>query len=260
MNRIVLSQIQALALNVWLESVRDKVLQLMAVLGLSFLIFTLVLGEMAVGGRLRVLQTAGFWIIGIWGIFTIIYLGSGILKNEIQRKTVYLILSRPVHRSVFLFGKFTGILLVLSSLFFILSLSWLILLWGNNVEVIYQHFIALFFIFGEWTLLTALSIFFASFTSPLLHNFFIIGIAFLGHWSKDLLIFSGNTENPFLEIVLKAIYYLIPNLDAVNFRSAALYNIAIDLSLIVEGVGVLLGWIAVALVGANIIFVKRKLL
>ncbi|MGE0086986.1 MAG: ABC transporter permease [Desulfococcaceae bacterium] len=257
---LYLSQIRSLSLNVWREAVRDRLVHLLAGSGIFLMIFSLVLGRMAVGGGDRVLQSSGFWIMGIWGLLAVLYLGSGIIRNEISRKTVYLILSRPVSRPVFLAGKFIGMLMVLFSAFVILASAWLILMNMAGIKTGWLHFGALLFIFGEWILMAAVSLCFASFTSPLLHNFFLTGISFLGHWSNDLRIYSENVNDVIFRYILKGLYYLLPNLEALNFREAVLYAQPLDVSVMTAGAGVLLCWMLVFLISANLIFVNRKLI
>jgi ABC-type transport system involved in multi-copper enzyme maturation permease subunit len=123
-----------------------------------------------------------------------------------------------------------------------------------------MHFWALAFLFGEWVLLAAVSLFFAAFTSPLLHNFFLVSVAFLGHWSNELKIFADNARADALKMVLNTLYYLLPNLEALNFREAALYNDVISSAVMGQGALVLLGWTATALIAANIVFMQRRLL
>ncbi|GBC60381.1 ABC transporter permease [Desulfonema ishimotonii] len=260
MKSVLISQIWALALNVWREASRDRLVHILASGGVLLMFFSLVLGELSVGGQLRIVQTTGFLILGMWGLLAVIYLGSEVLKREIQRKTVYLVLSRPVSRSTFLAGKFFGMLLVLATLYCLLACSWLIMLKFKAIPVTHSHFWALLFIWGEWILLAALSLFFASFTSPLLHNFFLISIYFFGHWSSDLKIFSENAENLWLKKFLILLYYALPNLEALNFRAAALYSEPVSMALLAEAVLVLTCWIATALMAANYLFIRRKLL
>jgi len=150
--------------------------------------------------------------------------------------------------------------LVLFSAFCLLAAAWLALMQFKAVPLTSRHFWALIFIFGEWILLAAFSIFFASFTSPLLHNFFLVGVTFLGHWSNDLRLFAENADTIWIKKLLKGIYYVLPNLEALNFREAALYNEIISSALMIEAAGVLICWISAVLIAANIIFVRRKLL
>ncbi|MEZ4529034.1 MAG: ABC transporter permease [Desulfobacterales bacterium] len=260
MNTILFSQIWELGMNVWREAVRDKAVQIIVASGIMLMFFSLVLGRMAVGGEERVLQSTGFWILGIWGLVSVIYMGSNIVRREIQSKTVYMVLSRPVNRTVFMFGKFFGMLMVLFSAFCILGICWLILLKLKMIPVSSTHFWALLFIFGEWVMLAAFSLFFASFTTPLLHNFFLAGISFLGHWLGDLRMFAENSRELWLKYILRTIYHILPNLEALNFRADALYSRVPEPGLLAEGCLVLSGWTLAALIAANIIFARRRLL
>jgi len=253
------SQLWALAFNVWREAIRDRLLIILTISGTFLMLISLILARMFIGDQGRVIQNMGFWILGIWGLLAVVYLGSNILRQEIERQTVYLVLSRPVNKPTFLMGKFVGILFVLISTFSLLSLVLLVLLQLKAIPLTIQHLWALAFIFGEWILLSAFSIFFASFTTPLLHNFFLVGLTFLGHWSNDLRLFAANANELWLKNLLKAIYYILPNLEALNFREAVLYKEAINSTLLLEGAVVLIGWIVILLIAANLLFIRRKL-
>lgn len=257
---IVASQIRALALNIWLEALRDRVVIILAGSGLLMLLASMILGRMAVGGPDRVIQSMGFWVLGMWGLLAMLYLGAGIVRREFQQKTVYLILSRPVHRATFLLGKFSGISLVLATLFVVLALFFGMLLALSSITIQTQHAWAIAFIFGEWILLASLSLFFASFTSPILHNFFLVGFTFLGHWSGDLRIFAENVEEPFLKNFLLGLHYGLPNLEILNFRKEALFDLPIPPDVILQGMVVLFFWILTLLVTANVIFSRRRIL
>lgn len=254
------AQILALSLNVWREFFRDTLLQVLTASGIVFMMFSLILSKMAIGSPERVIQNVGFWVLGIWGLISVIFLGSNIIRQEIRCKTVYLILSRPVNRVTFLSGKFSGMLIVLIAVFSMLAISWLIILNLMSISITPQHFWALIFIFGEWVLLASFSLFFSTFTTPVLHNFFLAGITFLGHWANDLYLFAKNTEEIWLKILLKTVYYVLPNLEAFNFRAAAVYNEALPHTLLLEAAFVLLCWILTIQIAANLIFSNRKLL
>ncbi|PID73719.1 MAG: hypothetical protein CSB33_02105 [Desulfobacterales bacterium] len=259
MKSAFLFQIRALAVNVWLEALRDKLLQLLIVSGMVVITCSLILGNMAVGGHERIIQSTGFWAMGIWGLMAVIYLGSNMLKKEIQQKTIYLVLSRPVNRPVFLIGKFAGMILVLGTVFPVLSIVWLMVLQFSGIEIHLQHLVALGFIFIEWILLAAFSLFFTTFTSPMLHNLFLVGLTFMGHWSNDLnRMAETGVKEEWIKILLKAIYYILPNLDALNFRSEAIHDLMIHGSILLNGLVIWFFWTATIFVGANLIFLQRK--
>ncbi len=251
-------QIRAIATNVWRESIRNRTLHILTGSALIFLCFSMVLGEMAMGGRERIVQNAAFWMFGMWGLFSTTYLGSNIIKQEYQRRTVYLILSRPVTRFVFLTGKFLGMVLVLMCIFSTLFLFTILIFKYIPIQITGMHIVALLFIFGEWILMASMSLFFAVFTSPILQAFFMTGIYFTSHWSKDLYIFASNSRDIFLKNMLNIIYYTLPNLEALNFRTDALYSKVVPHQLFFEGTLVLICWIVFFFSGANIIFAARK--
>ena len=251
-------QIRAIAVNVWRESSRNKSLHILTGSALLFLCFSLLLGEMAVGGRERIVQNAAFWMFGTWGLGATIYLGANIIKQEYHRRTVYLILSRPVTRSAFLTGKFLGIVLVLLCIFCSLFLFTVLIFKIVPIQITPMHLLAMLFIFGEWILLAAMSIFFAAFTSPVLQAIFMVSIYFSSHWSRDLYIFASNSHNIVLKNTLSFIYYTLPNLEALNFRGEALYGRVVPHQLLFEGGLVLICWTAVFFAAANLIFSARR--
>ncbi|MBF0100749.1 MAG: ABC transporter permease [Desulfobacterales bacterium] len=251
-------QLWAIALNVWRESVRDRVLHVLIGSGIFFMGLSLIMGQMAVGGMERVIQSMCFWVMGIWGLIAVIYIGSRIVKQEIKQKTVYLILSRPLNRITFLMGKYLGVCLVLCSLHLVLLLVCTILFMSKGIQIDGIYFTAMFFILIEWVLLASFSLFFAAFTSPILHNFFLVGVSFLGHWSNDLRIFSEKSTNDLLKVFLKTIYYILPNLESINFKAAAMYHTALPVSILVEGFIVFLLWLCTMLIASNLIFFRRK--
>lgn len=254
------AQVAALALNVFREAARDRLLLIIAASGVGVLLFSLVLGEMAVGGEARVLQNTGFWLLGVWGLLAVLYLGSNIIGREIKQKTVYLILSRAVGRPTFLIGKFMGMVAVLVPAFALLAGAWLVLMLSRGIDLSPMHGLAMAFIFGEWVLLCAFSVFFASFTSPILHNFFLIALSFLGHWSNDIRLLADNTANLGVQRLLKGLYHLLPNLEALNFRREALYDLTVPPALVGEALLVWLLWSGAALVAAVAVFHRRRLL
>lgn len=252
-------QIWALARHVWIEALRDRVIQVLCVIGLTLQAFSIVLSRMAIGSHARVIQDMGFWVLWISGLLGVLYLGSNLVRMEIQNRTVYLILSRPVSRSSFLLGKFCGMILVLGTNYFILGLSFIGIMLLSGIQVSGQHILAMFFIFVEWVVLAAFSIFFAGFTSPLLHNFFLTGVAFLGHWCNDLRLFAKNTESQVVKGILNALYFVLPNLESINFKEAALYGDPVPNALLFGGVLFAAAWTGTLLFAAATIFSGRKI-
>jgi len=247
------------SLNIWRESLRDRALIILTLSGLSMIVFSIVLGGMAVGGMSRVIQSMGFWVLGMWGLISSIYLGGSIILREIKEKTIYLVLSRPISRLSFLIGKFIGILMVMATSYSILVCVWLIVAVGCGVDLNVVHYWVLIFIFSEWVLLAAVSIFFACFTTPLLHAMIMVGFYFIGHLSNILRIYAANSDVLLMKGFLKCMYFVIPNLEALNFRSEAIYNENVPFDLLLGCVGVLGLWVTLFLIAGVTVFNARRI-
>lgn len=252
-------QLSAFTTLVLRESLRDRAAHMLLVSGVVMLFLSIVLGNMAVGEGKRVIQNMGFWVLGLWGLFSLMYFGSRNLNIDLEKKTIYLILSRPIKRPVYLLGKYLGLIAVLACLFAVLALVWFGLLFLWRVQISGLHFLAALFIFGEWVLLAAFSLFFSTFTTPFTHNFFLAGVYVLGHLSSDLLRYARITEVDWMGTLLTAVYYVFPNLEALNFRAYALYNEPVGLGMPLTATAVLFAWAGAAFLGANAVFMGKKI-
>lgn len=253
-------QIRTIAFNVVRQTLRNRSFLVLAGSGCMMFVFSHVLGTMSVGGTLRVVQNAGFWVLGMWGLVTAVFLGAGLVKDEVENKTAYLILSRPVSRATFLTGKFFGMLLAMGLLFVILASFMTGHLYVMAIEITGNYVVAVVFILLEWVMLAAFSMLFAAFTSPLMLGLFLSAIYFFGHGSKTIYILARNTETLWIKQVLLYLYYLFPNLEAVNFRAAALYNDPIALATMIHGAGTAVAWVVSLFAAALLVFHYRKLL
>jgi len=113
--------------------------------------------------------------------------------------------------------------------------------------------------FAEWLIITSASLFFAVFTTPILHGMFIFSISFFGHFSKALVLYSSENINFILQKSLLFLYYSIPNLELLNFKTAMLYQEKITPEEIFSALFLTASWSLLFIIGACIIFSKRKL-
>lgn len=255
---ISLRQIATISRITIKENVRNKSFAVLILTGVVLFVFSNVLGTMTIGEKNRVIMNSGFWIIGMWGLITTVFLGIASIQREIQKKTVYMIFSRPVERYVFILGKFCGILIVMMMVNSVLSLVFIIQLSLAGEVISLKLCLALVSIFLEWVVLAGFSLFFSVFTSPLLHGFFLSSIYFMGHWSNYLYAFAYNTENLFYKYVLIVMYNGFPNLEALNYRTLALYDETIQPLLFLQSACTSVGWTATTLTAAILLFNQRR--
>ncbi|MDY0132475.1 MAG: ABC transporter permease [Desulforegulaceae bacterium] len=257
---IIFRQMSAVSKNIVKEALRTYSLGVFIFIVFLMFLFNYIISDIAIGNDKRVMINLGFFELGILGVVLSIYYSSNLIKKEIQNKTLYIILSRPVSKSVFYAGKFLGVIFVCFLIYLFLSIIWVIQLklYGIDLGIIY--FYTLFFVFLECVLLVSAGTMFASFTSPILNSFFLVSIYFFGHLSKSLLAFANNSENLLMQKILTILYYIIPNLEALNFRDFALYNKDISWIEISLGLSTGLSWVGLFFVGGLFIFNSRKLL
>lgn len=259
MSRLVFEQIKALSGSFVKVAVRSKVVMGVLSVGICLVLMTNILGNLYIGERARILQTCGFFIVGIWGVITSIYLGATVVNKEITDKTIYLILVRPMSRGSYLTGKWIGIIATLLIIFVGISSSFLLNLKLNGVPILIEHIMALVSIYLEWCLMATFSLMFSTFTTPFLNAVFVYCVWLLGHLSNDILVYYLNVSERSYAIILKIIHMALPNLEAFNFRNEVISGNHIDPQLFWGSTGVALFWVVTVLMLANLIFSMRKL-
>jgi ABC-type transport system involved in multi-copper enzyme maturation permease subunit len=102
-------RIHAIAINTFREAVRDRVLYGVLGFACAVLLFTLAVAELSLHQQERVIADVGLASISLFSVIVAIFLGSSLLYKEIERKTLYVILPKPIRRGEFLLGKYLGI-------------------------------------------------------------------------------------------------------------------------------------------------------
>lgn len=106
-----MGRVYAIALNTFREAVRDRILHAVVGLATAVLVFGLALGQLSLNQEIRVVMDVGLAVVSLFSVVVALFLGSSLLYKEMERKTLYVILPRPIRRWEFLLGKYIGILL-----------------------------------------------------------------------------------------------------------------------------------------------------
>lgn len=256
---LVFNQIKALSGSFIKVAFRSKGMVGILLTGIILVVLTTLLANLYIGERARILQSSGFFIVGLWGVLASVYLGATVVNKEIQDKTIYLFLVRPMSRGTYLVGKWVGILGTLFILFAGISAVFLLNLKMNGGAISMAHIMALTSLFMEWSLLATFSLMFSTFTTPFLNALFVYSVWMLGHLSNDILVYYRNVSDHSYAILLKIIYMVVPNLEAINFRSEVIYGKEIGSGLFMMSLGVASLWVVSVLLLGTIIFSFRKL-
>jgi Cu-processing system permease protein len=187
------SRVFAIALNTFREAIRHKVLYGILVVVVLSNLFALVLGEMSLHHEARVAVDVGLAGVSLFGSITAIVLGVSLLYNEIQKKTIHVILAKPIERHEFVLGKYLGMAITLTLLvaLFVVFLAALLAV-ANAVNPYEQlHWTssltkAVLLGWMEVLIVAALAVFFSSFSTPYLSGVFTFALFFLGRTSDEI--------------------------------------------------------------------------
>ena len=230
--------------------------------GLAAVGFSHFLGEVSVGDALHVVADTGLTAVSLLGIMISVFVGTGLIYKEIDKRTVYTILSKPVRRGEFVLGKYLGLVLTAMVCMTILSVGFLVYFRLHGGEVSWPLVAALLFSIVEVALVIAVAVMFSSASTPIL-SAVLTSVVFaagrLSHWIPDFMDHLGRTRTGGLgsQVVLQVLYYITPNLSMFDLRDAAANATELppDLSWRVLYAA---GYAAAMLLAATLIFRRRR--
>jgi len=212
-------RIAAIASNTFREAVRDRVLYNLIFFAILMTGAALLLGEITVDIQRLFLINMGLSAISIFGTVIAIFIGIGLVSKEIEKKTLYAILSRPVRRWEFVVGKSLGLFstLVVNTAF--MSASFFLALLPVSYYR-YQHddlhlLVAIYFIVLQFMMITSYALFFSSFSSPILSAVLSFALFVVGSFAQDLRNAAALAQGA-TAVVLRAVAYVVPNLASLN--------------------------------------------
>jgi len=209
-----------------------------------------------------VIVNLGLSAISIFGLVMAIFIGVGLVYKEIERRTLYSLLAKPLRRWEFLVGKYAGLVLtlVINTAFMTVALAAALFYVGRPfVRSDGSILIAIYFILLSLALVTAVALFFSCFSSPMLSTLFTLGIYVTGVFANDIRNFGALTNNPMLKTLTSAIYYLVPNFHNFNSIAAAAHGESIPFALVWQNTLYALMYIVLLLLASSAIFSQRNL-
>src|SRR6266480_4335379 len=103
----------SIALNVFKESVRDKVLYNLVFFAVMLIAVSYLLGELTAGQDVKIIKDLGLAAMSVFGLFIAVFIGIGLVSKEVERRSIYSLLAKPIGRQQFIVGKYLGLVLTL---------------------------------------------------------------------------------------------------------------------------------------------------
>jgi ABC-type transport system involved in multi-copper enzyme maturation permease subunit len=220
-------KITAIAGITFKEAKRDRILYLLFFFAAACIIAARVLAILTVGDRVKIIKDVGLASISIFGVLMAVLIGTSLVYKEIDKKTIFTLLSKPLHRAQFILGKFLGLVLTLFVMTVFMSLIFLVLVYLHTFKVEWAMLVAIAYIFLELVLITAVAIFFSSFSTPILSSIFSLAFYLIGHlsWGLELLIKKMRAGAG--RSVARFFYMFLPDLENFNFKTEVVHGLPI---------------------------------
>ena len=221
----------------------------------------ILLGSISVGVEHIILVNLGLGAISVFGLVIAIFIGIGLVSKEIERRTIYNILSKPVTRAEFILGKYAGLVLTLLVNTAIMTVGFYVALAIQNKGFGRQDLsllVAIYFILLELAIVVGIAIFFSCISTSILSAVFTFCLFVIGNFSSDIRGFGQQSGSPVLEKVTAALYYLLPNFSDFNVIDKVAHGMRIPGVLILANTCYAFLYIGVLLSGAILVFEERE--
>lgn len=226
---------------VFRESVRDRVPYSMVVFAVLLMAASYLISQITAGQDLKIIKDLGLAAIAIFGLLIAVFIGIGLVSKEVERKSIYGLLSKPISRPQFIVGKFLGLVLTLAVNIAAMTVAlYAVLLYmkvvNPGLEVAAaapatdpRLLIAVGLTLAELMVVTALALFFSTFSSPLLATMLTLGLWLAGHFNADLRNFENVIDNAAVSWVARGLYYVLPNLAPFDVKAEVVYGVPVPL-------------------------------
>ena len=257
-----LSQTLTIALNTFREAVRDRVLYNLVAFAVILIASALLFGEISMGIQKTLLINLGLASISIFGLLIAVFLGIGLVYKEVDKRSLYTLLSKPIRRWQFVVGKFVGLnLTLLVNTLFMSAGLWAALFYLTRQFEPQDQFIwvGIYFILLELTLVTGVCLFFSCFSTPVLSAIFTFLLFVAGSFSSDIRAFGELTENASLEAFTTFLYYVLPNFSDFHIAGWVAHGRPVEASLVLFNTLYTLCYGSFLLVFSVVIFSRKDL-
>ena len=249
--------IGVIAVNAFRESLRDKILYNLVLFAGLLIGLSVLLADLSITEHHKVIADMGLAAINLIGVIIAIFVGISLVNKEIERRTIYTIMARPISRTFFIMGKYLGLALTLFVNLAIMLAVFLLTLWLYHVPIQTSLFQAVALIFVEILVVTAIALFFSTFTSTTLSAIFTLGLYVIGHLTADLRSMVANSESGAVKGVVDLLFSLCPNLEMLNIKGQAAVGLVVapEYLMLASLYGLL--YASLLLTGACLVFQQR---
>jgi Cu-processing system permease protein len=259
-----------IAANVFKESVRDKMLYSLVLFAVVLIAASLLLSQITAGQEVKIIKDLGLAAISIIGLFIAVFIGIGLVSKEVERRSIYSLLVKPMSRPQLILGKFFGLTLTLAVNVVVMTMALYAVLWlyaaytPPELQRTWEApaldpalMKASFLIFVELTLVTAVALLFSTYSSPLWSTLFTFGLVVVGQFSADLKNFEHVLEDAPLVWLTRLLYFVLPNLATFDIKLQVVHGQFVPLAYLAFSTAYAGIYIGALLLTAMLVFARR---
>lgn len=261
---------RSVAVAVFRESIRDKVFYNLVFFAVLLVAASILIGQLTAGQDVKIIKDLGLAATSLFGLFIAVFVGTSLVSKEVERRSIYPLLAKPVRRSEFIAGKYAGLLLTLFVNIAVMTVALYAVLFflSRGVPENIQHawdapaldpalLKALLLIYVDLAVVTALALFFSSYSSPMLAAVFTLGLYVVGQFNADLRHFDQIVSSPVAAAIAKGCYYVLPDFSRFDVKLAVVHGLPVTWGYMGATVGYAAAYILALLFGAMLIFSRR---
>jgi len=222
------NRVLAIAQNTIREAVRERLVLVLGLFGFALLIGSQALSPLALGEGRKVVIDFGLAGSMLLATLLAVFLGSSLLHKELERRTVYSILAKPIRREEFILGKFLGLWVTTSALLVAMAVILAMVVTVAYGDTPWSILGSVGLSVIELGIVTAVVVLFSSFTTPALTAFFGICAVVVGHFAEDLRYFASRGAPPLVRALTETVYWTLPHLSVFNARGLAVHGIPVE--------------------------------
>jgi Cu-processing system permease protein len=255
-------KIAALAAVAVREALRQKLAVNLLIFALALLTATVTISMLTFGEQYRIIANLGLSAMEVFGTLIATFLGAGIIAREVERRSVYPVISKPVSRAQYVAGRYLGLVATTT-----LNLLVMAIVFGV-VLAVYLHgpgflrdtpfLLVVLSLAIQFAMVGAVATFFSSFSTTTLSAIFTLSFVVAGHLSSDLIRYWSQ-RGPAARAMGKLAYVLVPNLEALDLKEAMVYKDPVSASFAWTGLGYGVLWSAAVVLLAAAVFSRRDL-
>ncbi len=258
------------AVSVFKESVRDKILYNLVFFAVLLMAASYLIGQLTAGQDVKIIKDLGLAAIATFGLMISVFIGIGLVWKEVERRSIYSLLSKPLRRHEFIVGKYCGLGLTL-----IVNVSAMVV--AFYVVLAYMAATTPLELRAAWTtpaidpgmlkavalilvellLVTAIALFFSTFSSPFLSAVLTLGLWVIGHFNADLRNFEAVVDSKAAAYLARGLYYVLPNFSACDIKDQVVHALPVPPMYLVTTAAYGFVYIALLIVAAVAVFSRR---